>query len=369
MEHRHGSAYALVAFLAPLALAGCGQAAVPVEPPTLFTTADFRQDRDYWTDPAYFRNNTIGQLAGMSFDYDSQGEGTGQLAASRAYGSEGSGEDAFELTSPYPFQTSEEHYQAWLEEADGGTQHSAATLPDWSGRWDGDSGWLGGRATQASTVAAVLTPEYREYFVQQQKAETEGRHFWPASFCLPRGFLESVFASPKEFVLLPHQVWIVGDTFTENLVRWVYTDGSGHSPEERQFPRWHGETIGFWDGDTLVLHTDQIKGWVRPAIEWSDALTTVERYRRVGDVIEGEITLYDESAFLEPLHAKFTYERLADDSPLARPIYSTCTDTNGPSSNVFINEDGQLDERTFGDPGYWDLSDPRPWAAFYALGE
>jgi hypothetical protein len=54
---------------------------------------------------------------------------------------------------------------------------------------------------------------------------------------------------------------------------------------------------------------------------------------------------------------------------LARPIYNTCTDTNGPSSNVFVNEDGQLDERTFGDPGYWDLSDPRPWAAFYALGE
>jgi hypothetical protein len=362
-------ALALVTLLVVVGLLGSRFLAMPATAQTLFTSEDFRADREHWTDPAYFRNNTIAQMHGMSFDYDSGGEGTGQVAASRLYGSEGSGADAFELTTPYPYATSEEHYQAWLEEANGGTQHDALSLPDWSGRWRGNPGWLNGRQTQASTLVTALTPDYQEHLVQQEKAESEGRHFWPASFCLPRGFLESVLSAPKEFILLPHQVWVIGDTYTENLVRWIYTDGSGHSPENMQFAKWHGETIGFWDGDTLVMHTNQIRAWMRPLVEWSDQLTTVERYQRVGDSIMGEITLYDPIAFVEPLHAKISYEQIADDDPLARPIYNTCTDTNGPSSNVFINEDGLLDQLTVGDPGYWNFADPRPWAGFYAIGE
>ena len=144
---------------------------MPAAAQTLFTSEDFRQDREHWTDPAYFRNNTIAQIHGMSFDYDSGGEGGGQVAASRRYGSEGSSADAFELTTPYSFATSEEHYQAWLEAADGGTQHDFATLPDWSGRWAGNPGWMNGRQTQASTLVAALTPDYQEHFVQQEKAE------------------------------------------------------------------------------------------------------------------------------------------------------------------------------------------------------
>jgi hypothetical protein len=50
-------------------------------------------------------------------------------------------------------------------------------------------------------------------------------------------------------------------------------------------------------------------------------------------------------------------------------IFSTCTDTNGPSSNIFVRPDGVLDERVPGDPGYWDPNDPRPWAKHYAIGE
>jgi hypothetical protein len=100
--------------------------------------------------------------------------------------------------------------------------------------------------------------------------------------------------------------------------------------------------------------------------EWSDQLTAVERYERVGDEIVGEITLYDPVAFMRPLHAKFRFRRA---NPPGRPVYNSCTDTNGPSSNVFMRPDGVLDERAPGDPGYWDSTDPRPWAKHYAIGE
>jgi hypothetical protein len=102
--------------------------------------------------------------------------------------------------------------------------------------------------------------------------------------------------------------------------------------------------------------------------EWSDQMTAVERYERVGDTINGEVTLYDPIAFLRPLHAKFRFN-LRNNSDGLRPVYSTCTDTNGPSSNIFVNEQGVIDERVPGDPQYWDPTDPRPWAAHYAIGE
>jgi hypothetical protein len=55
--------------------------------------------------------------------------------------------------------------------------------------------------------------------------------------------------------------------------------------------------------------------------------------------------------------------------PMFRSDYNTCTDSDGPSTNVYVTEDGILAQRTPGEPGYWDGSEPRPWAAHYALGE
>jgi hypothetical protein len=50
-------------------------------------------------------------------------------------------------------------------------------------------------------------------------------------------------------------------------------------------------------------------------------------------------------------------------------VFSTCSDTNGPSSNIFTGPDGLTNEKVKGDPGYWDAGDPRPWATHYAIGE
>src|SRR5438094_8454994 len=88
---------------------------------TIFNTKDFRQDRDLWTNPAYYLNNTVGQLRGMAIDYDSGGKGSGQEATARAYGSAGTGRaGAVDLASPYPYKSALEHYQALLEKAKGG---------------------------------------------------------------------------------------------------------------------------------------------------------------------------------------------------------------------------------------------------------
>ena len=320
---------------------------------TLFTTNDFRQDRERWTDPAYYLHNTARELTDMQVD--------------NRFGHKGAGRNEYDIKSPYSFTSAWEHYEAWLKRANGGTTHTVATLPDWDGRWGGGASWLNSNNIQASTIAAALTPQYREYYVQQVKAEAEGRHWWPAAFCLPDGFVRGLQGA-EEFLVRPNQVVILTSQVHETQVRWVFTDARGHRPEAQQFPQWQGESTGFWDGNALVIHTNQIRQWnaTHSMFEWSDQLTAVERYERIGDEIVGEVTLYDPVAFMRPLHATFRFRR---PNPPDRPVYNSCTDTNGPSSNIFVRPDGVLDERTPGDPAYWDASDPRPWAKHYAIGE
>ena len=350
------------ALLLGLTLADPSAAQTGVEQRTIFTTPDFRQDRELWTDPAYYRHNTVAQLRGMAIGTEPSG-GTGQAAASRVYGSPGTGKvGALELGSPYPFTTALEHYQAWLKEARGGTKHTKETIPDWSGRWVGGPAGLNGGPNPASSVATLLRPEYREVFVQELKAYTEGRIWGAGSFCLPAGFFGALEA--EEFIVTPARVWILGAGNGQNYIRWVYTDGSGHSSKETEFAKWHGESIGFWNGDALIIHTNQIRGWKGGVSEFSDNLETVERYRRVGNRLEGEITLYDPEVLLRPVQARVRYELDPETRPELRPLYNTCTDTNGPSAKVYMDERGVLNERLPGDPLYWDSTDPHPWRTF-----
>src|ERR1051326_1219892 len=98
---------------------------------TIFNTKNFHQDRDLWTNPAYYLNNTVGQLRGMAIDFDSDGKGTGQEATARVYGSAGTGRvGAMDLASPYPYKNALEQYQGLLEKAKGGTKHTKDTIPD-----------------------------------------------------------------------------------------------------------------------------------------------------------------------------------------------------------------------------------------------
>ena len=351
-------------------LLGASACAQSAEAPDLFTTDNFRNDSEYWTDPAYFRNNTGGQIRGQAFNFDSGGQGSGQIASSRAYGTEGTGVSvpAGELfQSPYAYSTAQEHYEAWQEEADGGTQHTKDTIPDWSGRWMGGVG-LGVRGNLPSDVVQLLHPEYQESYLLDLRSVIEGRLWGAGTFCLPSGFFNAL--SPTEWIVTPDRTWNLGESNTGNTIRWIYTNGEGHIPENFGYPKWYGETIGFWDGDSLVTHTNQVKGWAGGVYEYSDQLEAVERYTRVGDVIEAEITVYDPEVFVRPLHAtgRFTLDPETMIA-LIRMNRSSCTDTNGPSNKVHMDERGLNNERLPGDPVYFDAGDNRPWMTYMEEGE
>jgi hypothetical protein len=328
----------------------------------IFNTPDFRADRALWTNPAYYLNNTPGELGGMAFDVVTYEGATGQSAGAKPYATPGTAVPATRplFTSPYPYKTAKEHYDALVAKANGGTKHTRATLPDWSGAWAGGGGFGGGRVPP-SDIVKVLKPEYQEAYVQDLKARSEGRIWGAGSFCLPGGFA----AGFEEAMVTPGKVYLLSSGNGNNTIRWIYTEGGG-TPEELHFPRWHGESVGIWDGETLISYTNQIRGWKGMIQEYSDEMEVVETLRREGDTLVGEITVYDPVVYNYPIHAqrRFTLDR--ETNPALRPLYNTCTDTNGPSPKVYMDDKGLLNERLSGEGFYqWDVADKRPWVTYF----
>ncbi len=73
-------------------------------------------------------------------------------------------------------------------------------------------------------------------------------------------------------------------------------------------PRWYGETIGFWDEDTLITWTSNIQGWMtHAAFEHSNQMQTIEIYTPMRDEdgtfigLNHEAVFYDPEALVEPV--------------------------------------------------------------------
>ena len=61
---------------------------------------------------------------------------------------------------------------------------------------------------------------------------------------------------PYEFVVRPDEVWILAEN-GPNVMR-IYTDGRKHLPD--QWETYTGDSVGHWEGDTLVFTTIGLKG-------------------------------------------------------------------------------------------------------------
>jgi hypothetical protein len=268
------------------------------------------------------------------------------------------------VRSPYPYKTAQEHYDAWLKAANGGTRKTRATLPDWSGDW---LGGLRGPLSFGARIADLmdgLTPEYRKYYTDALRANWEGHAWWATAFCFPDDLLSTYAGNGSSYHFMPdeHEVLISVGRPT-NMFRVIYTDGRGFLPEDRSTPQWYGESEGFWDGDELVIHSRNFRPWTlganRP--ESSDQLELVERMKRIGDEMLVDITLYDPKAFAYPWHEVGVWRTSRENWLDAPSAYVSCEWTN----HAYLGEDGAISERSPGDPGFQDPTELRPWAAAY----
>jgi hypothetical protein len=83
-----------------------------------------------------------------------------------------------------------------------------------------------------------------------------------------------------------------------NSMRFIYLDGRPHTDPDIAVPSFNGESLGRWEGDTLVVDTKYFvpdHHLIDSGIPASDALHIVERIRMIneGKTLEIEFTATD----------------------------------------------------------------------------
>ena len=123
---------------------------------------------------------------------------------------------------------------------------------------------------------------------------------------VPRIYLQR--GLPFEIMQIPGRVVMLFEY--DHFVRQIFTDGRQH-PQDIN-PSWMGDSIGRWDGDTLVVDTVGFndKTWLdQVGHPHSDALHLVERIRRVNhDALTIDITIDDPKAYTKPWVAHMLYD-------------------------------------------------------------
>ena len=132
----------------------------------------------------------------------------------------------------------------------------------------------------------------------------------PVFSCYPPGVPRIyLYNFPVQVVQIPGQVLMLFEY--DHFIRRIYTDGRPHDAE--QGPLWMGDSIGKWEGDTLVVDTTGFsdKTFIdRVGRPHSNALHLVERIRRLDpNLMEIAFTVDDPKAYTQPWGTKLIFEQ------------------------------------------------------------
>jgi hypothetical protein len=248
--------------------------------------------------------------------------------------------------------TAAELYAALKARSNGGAPLSLDDMPDWTGFWQRvGPPFFDPDQPQGVLTSAKLKPEPLAELTRRRELSAQGIEYDPISDCSPPGhprWLAIPFL--REFIVTPGQTYLFSETV--NNLRRVYTDGRGHPPPADAYPLDYGDSIGFWSGHTLVIHTAQLEGGIyhRNDPQYSESLETVEVWRKTDPTtVQADVWLYDPVTLEEPWYVQQTYKQVPNPDGYLRIGYWHCGEN--PNNLVEQTEEGtsQFSDFTFTD--------------------
>ena len=168
-----------------------------------------------------------------------------------------------------------------------------------------------------------LKPWVREVMRQDTDEIDAGKFaFQPSAACVPSG-VPNMFSFPNPLLILqtPKEVVMIKEGGME--VRHIYLDVQ-HSANPK--PSWSGESVGHYEGDTLVV--DTIGQNAKTVLDvyrtpHSEKLHVVERWRTIdgGKALEVNITVDDPEVFYQPWSTRVRDQR-GKEPFIAEEIYA-----------------------------------------------
>ena len=173
--------------------------------------------------------------------------------------------------------------------------------PDLSGVWNGGGGIRGLKPGEEM----IMTTWAQAIFDYRTDPSGNAANEDPNLHCLPSG-VPRMSPYPWRVVQTPtHRpethIFIL---FEANIhsYRQIFMDGRPHAEDPN--PSWYGDSIGWWEGDTLVVDTTGYndKFWFSfEGHPHSEQLHTIERFTRIDkNTLEWEITIDDPIAYEKP---------------------------------------------------------------------
>lgn len=185
---------------------------------------------------------------------------------------------------------------------------SLAKLPDWSGMWIIHEELfiqaLLSETRPGSPHGPPLTSAYAARLQALNERRMTGKDGPGGALrtnsegCLPPGMPDMMrYPAGLEVLFTPGRVTLISEEGP--TVRHIYTDGRGHSPDAE--PTFNGESIGHWEGATLVVDTTAIsaRSQLIAAVHTSGRAHIVERlslkdptHLQIDTVVEDPIALH-----------------------------------------------------------------------------
>ena len=176
-----------------------------------------------------------------------------------------------------------------------------------------------GELLMRTIVARKITARAAEFFAHTSSPETYlARYIEPTAFCYPAG-MPRLMTRYGALMILQYPTAIFIMSRLNNEYRVIFMDGRNREPENIRDKNWSGESLGHWEGDTLVIETEGFTDdnhLIQQGIFAGDQLKVTERFTMLnnGNTIKMDFIMTDPEHWVgEWRHTKFRDRLLKSD--------------------------------------------------------